>query len=202
LAAHRIAAPPDNPILQRLEATMDRPLTLRFPQPERAEIDQMAAAAGCSSAELIRRHWRQRGSVSLPEMNETLAGIGAVVVQLYERFEALEQRPAEPSAVPNLTPIEQRIERVERALNSLISAVERLYQTRTAAAHSPGVSAGDSATASELPPGKKPAPPNGFWGWIEQQPYLGDDETKPQRSKRLIPVYNAQFHPEFKPGGA
>lgn len=177
---------------------MDRPLTLRFRPDELAELGQLADAAGCSRAEIVRRHWRQRGSGSMAEMAETVAGIAALAVQIDERLSGLESRPSEPSAAPDLTPIVQRMERVERALGSLISAVERLYQP--AGMTAPRTDPAPQPTA--MPTGKKPAPIGGFSSWVREQPWAHNDETPPERARRLLPTYNAQFDPPHQlPGG-
>ena len=44
---------------------MDRAMTVRFSADEMREIVKLASAAGVSQAELVRRHWRQRGSGSM-----------------------------------------------------------------------------------------------------------------------------------------
>lgn len=171
----------------------DKRITIRLAEADHNALRAKARAAGASVAETARALIVSGGdgasqSAALAEV------LGAVI-------DRLESHPSDPAAVPDLAPLERRIEGMERALDSLISVVAQLRDAyRTSPAPAPG-SVPNATPADALPPGKQPAPPGGFYDWVKDQPYLDDAETKPQRARRLTPVYNGQFHPEFKLGG-
>lgn len=174
----------------------EKRFTVRLSDADYAALQAKARAAGASASEVVRALIVSGGDGA--SQSAALADVlGAVI----DRLEALESHPSDPAAVPDLAPLERRIEGMERALDSLISVVAQLRDAyRTSPAPAPG-SVPNATPADALPPGKQPAPPGGFYDWVKDQPYLDDAETKPQRARRLTPVYNGQFHPEFKLGG-
>lgn len=166
---------------------MDRPLTIRLTAAELHELSQMADAAGCSKAELIRRHWRQRAGASLSEIAEMLAGVAALIVQVDERLIALESHSAETREPVADGAVLSRIETLEanteRTLSALVRAVEKLYQAHAAPMSSVRVPDTSSAPSS---------PPPSYISWQAQLPKI-DSETPQERAARLHPQYVAKF---------
>lgn len=106
---------------------MDMPLTVRFEREEIREIDEAAKALGVSRAEVVRRVWRNKSGARNEEMHELLAVIAATVSELSER-----QTEGANVAV-DLSPAMRQFEilanaqaRTERAISSLIDAIEKL----------------------------------------------------------------------------
>lgn len=106
---------------------MDMPLTVRFEREEIREIDEAAKALGVSRAEVVRRAWRNKSGARNEEMSELLAAIAATVSELAER------QTEGPNVAVDISPALKQIEllanaqaRTERAISSLIDAVEKL----------------------------------------------------------------------------
>lgn len=168
-------------------------ITIRLSEADYNIVQTKARAVGATVTETARALL-----VSGGDGGSQAAALAEVFGAVIDRLEAIEQRPAEASTAPDLAPIAQRMERVERALGSLISAVERLYQP--AGMTAPRTEPALQPTA--IPTGKRPAPIGGFASWVRDQPWAHNDETPPERARRLLPTYNAQFDPPHQlPGG-
>lgn len=109
---------------------MNKPLTVRFERDELKEIDEASKALGVSQAEVIRRVWRNKSGAKTEEIHELLAAVAATVSELADR------QPEGKSAPLDLSPALQKIEalaaaqaRTERAIGSLIDAVEKLQNS-------------------------------------------------------------------------
>lgn len=181
---------------------MDRAMTVRFGADEMREIVKLASAAGVSQAELVRRHWRQRGSGSMSDLVESVAAVIAAVEHLGERIGEIES--GREGAAADAVAIAGMIEEIRadqaattRVLGELVRGVERW--------HSPSAAAAPRAPAapnSGAPTGKRPAPAGGFVSWVSAQPFVNENEKPQERARRLIPAYNAQFDPPYAPPGA
>lgn len=109
---------------------MNKPLTVRFEREELDEIDRAAKALNVSQAEVVRRVWRNKSGARNEEVHELLAAVAATVSELADR------QPEGAGAAADLTPALQKIEalaasqaRTERAIGSLIDAVEKLQNS-------------------------------------------------------------------------
>jgi hypothetical protein len=167
----------------------DHRITIRLTEAEFNSLRDKARIAGISVAETARSFISVggEGGANVGQLAEVL---GAVI----DRLEALESRPADTGQPVADGAVLARIEALEasteRTLSHLIRAVEKLYSAP--ASPSPSIRVLDTnspPSTAARPQYKDPA----FARWVETQAYISNDETKPERARRLRPIFEEMW---------